>query len=97
MAAVHDLKVANAFKQHIPNLPLLLVAEEVRVNNCLGILLQQSCALHAELQSRHSFEAKLQRCEGDYAQLFDSHIELWRETIAQGLPGIALAKSKAAS
>jgi len=29
MAAVDDLEVANAFKQHIPNLPLLLVAEEV--------------------------------------------------------------------
>jgi len=28
MAAVDDLEVANAFKQHIPNLPLLLVAEE---------------------------------------------------------------------
>jgi two-component system response regulator DesR len=29
MAAVDDLEVANAFKQHIPDLPLLLVAEEV--------------------------------------------------------------------
>jgi two-component system, NarL family, response regulator DesR len=29
MAAEDDLEVANAFKQHIPDLPLLLVAEEV--------------------------------------------------------------------
>jgi len=29
MAAENDLEVANAFKQHIPSLPLLLVAEEV--------------------------------------------------------------------
>ena len=29
VAAEDDLEVANAFKQHIPNLPLLLVAEEV--------------------------------------------------------------------
>ena len=29
MAAVDDLQVANALKQHIPNLPLLVVAEEV--------------------------------------------------------------------
>jgi DcmR-like sensory protein len=66
------------------------------MNSWLGILLQQSCALHVELQSRQAFEAKLQRCEGDYAQLFDSHIELWRETIAQRLPGTALGKSKSA-
>ena len=29
MAAADDLQVANAFKQHIPRVPLLLVAEEV--------------------------------------------------------------------
>jgi DNA-binding NarL/FixJ family response regulator len=29
MAAEDDLQVANTFKQHIPDLPLLLVAEEV--------------------------------------------------------------------
>jgi two-component system, NarL family, response regulator DesR len=29
MATIADLKVANAFKQHIPHLPLLLVAEDV--------------------------------------------------------------------
>jgi two-component system response regulator DesR len=29
LAAEDDLQVANAFKQHIPSVPLLLVAEEV--------------------------------------------------------------------
>ncbi len=29
MAVADDLQVANALKQHIPNLPLLVVAEEV--------------------------------------------------------------------
>jgi len=29
LAAADDLQVANAFKQHIPSVPLLLVAEEV--------------------------------------------------------------------
>jgi MEDS: MEthanogen/methylotroph, DcmR Sensory domain len=78
---------------HEENAPLIPAPH---INSWLGILLQQSCALHVELQSREAFEAKLQRCEGEYAQLFDTHIELWRQSIAQGLPGIALRKSQPA-
>jgi two-component system response regulator DesR len=33
MAAADDLQVANAFKQHIPRVPLLLVAEEALALN----------------------------------------------------------------